>query len=297
MSTVKTNNVQVGQSGTATNNFTVYQPSTPDGTVRIGVGNSGATTSDVVTVSNAGNMTVTGTVSAAAVTSTTTPIPVASGGTGASTAATARSNLSAAELGANSDITSLSGLTTALSIAQGGTGQTTQQAAINALTGTQTNNRVLRSNGTNATLSQVALTTDVTGTLPVANGGTGAATLTANNVILGNGTTAVLFVAPSTSGNFLTSNGTTWTSATLTTAQALTATAGAAVGAVGTYALLFDSATLTRNPGDTLAGATLRYTSADGAPTTTAPAGTWRIMGATTVVNNRSSTSVWLRIS
>jgi hypothetical protein len=291
MSTVKTNNVQVGQSGTATNNFTVYQPSTPDGTVRIGVGNSGATTLDAVTISNTGDVTVAGTLTAS------TPVPVASGGTGASTAATTRSNLSAAELGANSDITSLSGLTTALSIAQGGTGQITQQAAINALTGTQTNNRVLRSNGTNATLSQVALTTDVTGTLPVANGGTGAATLTTNNVILGNGTTAVLFVAPSTSGNFLTSNGTTWTSATLTTAQALTATAGAAVGAVGTYALLYDSAALVRNPGDTLAGATLRYTSCDGAPTTTAPAGTWRIMGATSVSTNRSSTSVWLRIS
>lgn len=57
------------------------------------------------------------------------------------------------------------------------------------------------------------LTTGVTGTLPVANGGTGATTLTANNVILGNGTSAVSFVAPSTNGNVLTSNGTTWTSA------------------------------------------------------------------------------------
>jgi len=36
--------------------------------------------------------------------------------------------------GANSDITSLSGLTTDLSIAQGGTGQSTAQAAINVLT-------------------------------------------------------------------------------------------------------------------------------------------------------------------
>jgi len=57
------------------------------------------------------------------------------------------------------------------------------------------------------------LTTNVTGTLPVANGGTGAATLTSNNVILGNGTSAVQFVAPGTVGNFLISNGTTWTSA------------------------------------------------------------------------------------
>jgi microcystin-dependent protein len=49
--------------------------------------------------------------------------------------------------------------------------------------------------------------------LPVASGGTGLATLTANNVILGNGTSTPSFVAPGTSGNLLTSNGTTWTSA------------------------------------------------------------------------------------
>lgn len=49
--------------------------------------------------------------------------------------------------------------------------------------------------------------------LGVASGGTGAATLTANNVLLGNGTSAPLTVAPGTTGNVLTSNGTTWTSA------------------------------------------------------------------------------------
>lgn len=54
--------------------------------------------------------------------------------------------------------------------------------------------------------------TNVTGTLPVANGGTGAATLTENNVLLGNGTSAVQVVAPGANGNVLTSNGTTWTS-------------------------------------------------------------------------------------
>jgi hypothetical protein len=67
--------------------------------------------------------------------------------------------------------------------------------------------------GASNTLTNVSLTTAVTGTLPVANGGTGATTLTANNVILGNGTSAVQVVAPSTAGNVLTSNGTTWTSA------------------------------------------------------------------------------------
>jgi len=40
------------------------------------------------------------------------------------------------------------------------------------------------------------------------------ASLTANNVLLGNGTGAPLVVAPGTAGNVLTSNGTTWTSAT-----------------------------------------------------------------------------------
>ena len=49
-------------------------------------------------------------------------------------------------------------------------------------------------------------------TVPVSSGGTGATTLTANNVILGNGTSAVQFVAPGATGNVLTSNGTTWTS-------------------------------------------------------------------------------------
>lgn len=57
------------------------------------------------------------------------------------------------------------------------------------------------------------LATGVTGTLSVANGGTGAASLTANRVLLGNGTSALQEVAPGTSGNVLTSNGTTWTSA------------------------------------------------------------------------------------
>ncbi len=49
--------------------------------------------------------------------------------------------------------------------------------------------------------------------LPPASGGTGATTLTANNVVIGNGTSAVNFVAPGATGNLLTSNGTTWTSA------------------------------------------------------------------------------------
>ena len=52
----------------------------------------------------------------------------------------------------------------------------------------------------------------VTGTLPVGNGGTGQASLTSGSVLIGAGTSAVTLVAPGTSGNVLTSNGSTWSS-------------------------------------------------------------------------------------
>lgn len=61
----------------------------------------------------------------------------------------------------------------------------------------------------------VDLTADTTGTLPVANGGTGNATNTLNNALLGNGTGALQAVAPSTAGNVLRSDGTTWASTAL----------------------------------------------------------------------------------
>lgn len=48
------------------------------------------------------------------------------------------------------------------------------------------------------------------GTLGVARGGTGLATITANNLIAGNGTGAVLLIAPGVTGGYLRSNGTTW---------------------------------------------------------------------------------------
>ena len=61
---------------------------------------------------------------------TGTVIPVANGGTGATTASGARSNLSAASSGANSDITSITGLSTPLAITQGGIGAATLPTGI-----------------------------------------------------------------------------------------------------------------------------------------------------------------------
>jgi hypothetical protein len=48
--------------------------------------------------------------------------------------------------------------------------------------------------------------------LSVANGGTGASTFTANNVLLGNGTSAFQVIAPGSDGQVLTSTGSTWQS-------------------------------------------------------------------------------------
>ena len=82
-----------------------------------------------------------------------------------------------------------------ITVAKGGTG----------LTSSGSGNQALKMNSGGSALEY--------GTLPVAGGGTGATTHTANNVLIGAGTSAVTSVAPSTNGNVLTSNGTVWTSA------------------------------------------------------------------------------------
>ena len=59
MSLLKSNSVQIGQSVTATNNFTLSVPSSPDGTIKLARGNSGATTQDILTVNSSGAVTLT----------------------------------------------------------------------------------------------------------------------------------------------------------------------------------------------------------------------------------------------
>lgn len=112
-----------------------------------------------------------------------------------------------------------SNLTGTLAIANGGTGQTTANAALNALLPAQTNNRVLRSNGTDTSFAQVALTTDVTGTLAVANGGTGqASNLTQYGILYGSTTTAMATTLAGTSTQVLKGNASgapTWGSVAL----------------------------------------------------------------------------------
>ena len=151
-------------------------------------------------------------------------LAIANGGTGATSVSGARLNLSAAGSGANSDITSLTGLTTALSIGQGGTGQTSYtngqlligntaggltKATITAGSGisvTNGNGAITITSTTNGTVTSISgsggttgltlsggpITTSGTltlgGTLAVANGGTGATTAAAARANLGAGT-------------------------------------------------------------------------------------------------------------
>ena len=63
----------------------------------------------------------------------------------------------------------------------------------------------------NMTMANVTISS-VSAPITATQGGTGQTSLTANNVVLGNGTGTVLFVAPGTTGNVLVSNGTTWIS-------------------------------------------------------------------------------------
>jgi len=132
-------------------------------------------------------------------------LAIASGGTGATSASGARLNLGAAGSGANSDITSITSLSTPLSVAQGGTGASDAATAranlgisgssgtVTSVAGTGSINGITLS-GTVTTsgsltlggaLSGVSLSTQVTGTLPVANGGTGAISASAALTSLG----------------------------------------------------------------------------------------------------------------
>jgi hypothetical protein len=63
-----------------------------------------------------------------------------------------------------------------------------------------------------ANITSLNATAVSSGILAVGNGGTGATSLNAEAVVIGNSTSAVKFVAPGTTGNVLTSNGTAWLS-------------------------------------------------------------------------------------
>ena len=130
-----------------------------------------------------------GTLSVAGATTLSTPLPVASGGTGVA------SHTSGAVLTGNA----------------GGALGYVEPGVANDVLATQ-DGTSWASVPVDTFFTQARVLAALTDPLPVNEGGTGLATLTANALLVGAGTSDVTFIAPSTSGNVLTSNGTTWAS-------------------------------------------------------------------------------------
>ena len=198
-----------------------------------------------------------------------TPIAVLYGGTGATTTSGARTNLSAAKSGANSDITSLSGLTTPLSAPQGGTGfgsYTTgdllyadSSSTLARLTDVATGNALISGGvGVAPSWGKIGLTTHVSGTLPVANGGTGqSSALTAYGVIYGASSTAMASTGAGTTGQVLTANtggAPTWSTGSITIGSTTVSLGGSTSTISGLTTL-----TLTQDPTAALEAATKQY--------------------------------------
>lgn len=138
-------------------------------------------------------------------------------------------------------------VTGTVAIANGGTGQTTRQAAMDALAGAVTSGQYLRGNGTDVVMSAIqaadvptlnqnttGTAANVTGTVAIANGGTGATTrqdamdalagaVTAGLYLRGNGTDVVMSAIQAADVPTLNQN-TTGSAATLTTARNINGT-------------------------------------------------------------------------
>lgn len=271
-----------------------------------------------------------------------TDLAVADGGTGASTLTgyvkgTGTAALTASATIPSTDITglgtmaaqsassvaitggSITGITD-LAVADGGTGQgsaLTQYGVIYGSTTTAmastaagTTTQVLHGNAAGApTFGAVSLTADVSGTLPVGNGGTGTTTstgtgsvvLSASPALTGTPTAPTATVGTNTTQiattAFVLANGTA-----ITTANVLAATAGATAGAVGTYVFAYRNVNAQVVAGTTYAGSGLFYAGfyndVQAYPTIGAniSSGTWRAMGTAGNVNYPPLT-LFLRIS
>lgn len=136
------NRLRIQDSGT-------WGSSTGTGWVPLGVGQggTGAVTADIARTNLGLGLVATESI-----------VPVTKGGTGATSPENARLSLVSAKSGANSDITSLTGLTTALSVSQGGTGAKTAEGARASLSAAKT--------GDNSDINRLSGLTSISGMSP-----------------------------------------------------------------------------------------------------------------------------------
>jgi hypothetical protein len=174
-------------------------------------------------------------------------LPIANGGTGQTTATTGFNALAPVQTANTGKFLTTDGtnaawelvdvtadITGAVPIANGGTGQTTATTGFNALAPSQGANagKFLTTDGTNAAWELVQLAADVSGTLPIANGGTGQTTAAAAITAL---------TGAQTSGQYLRSDGTNSALAAIVAGDVPTLnqnTTGTAANVTGTVAVV-----------------------------------------------------------
>jgi hypothetical protein len=151
-------------------------------------------------------------------------LAVTYGGTGGTTAATARVNLLPSYTGNGGKVLALNtGATDTEWISVAGAGTVTSVNAATAISGLSFTGGPITAAGT-LTLS---------GTLNVQGGGTGTTSFTSGAVLIGAGTSAVTTVSPGTSGNVLVSNGSAWISQAGGTSGVSSLTAGTGISLSG----------------------------------------------------------------
>ncbi len=136
------------------------------------------------------------------------------------------------------------------------------------VTGTSTRNLTAANIGAAASSHNHAATDITSGTLPVARGGTGLSSVTANNLLVGNGTSALNTVAPSGTDTYLKWNGSSYEWDT---------PSGGSTGPSETYTFTNCGQTGRTGPSQVQANATYSGTSLDGEVTVTSGIQYWTV--------------------